>query len=164
MQELKLGEYSGIVGWQGVGWAAKRMAQTTLSLDIRASHAQECPPAFDLDATSLSIACLSDLRCFSFEGWPHIFSDVAVLATEVFHAWVLEQAPNIDALWLLGAGQHPDSGQCLAAYVRHLKHLEVQARAFLQGVSHLAWLLPNLETVYLHGSGEYFDDDEINLI
>lgn len=101
-------------------------------------------------------ADLRQLRCFSYD-WPAVRpSEAAAAASTAFKEWILTQAPHIEALYL------PWNDPRLVAFggrLQHLKHVEMDAEAFAQGVSHAARQSPCLETLYLHinwGQGEIY--------
>ena len=50
-----------------------------------------------------------------------------------------------------------------AGGLQHLKHVEVDANGFAQGVTHVATQLPCLETLYLHVDKSYWGHGEVNV-
>ena len=148
-------------------WAAKRLGERTRSLEIRASHDSETMDFFEesgLEEALLGKA--SSLRCFTFEplaisqpaGWPSKAESKYHKDPDVheFQGWVLEQTQRIKVLQL------PNNAPCLgpvATRLQHLKHLEMEAQAFVEGVTQNAGqVLLSLETLCLR-QGDKIQDD-----
>ena len=152
---------------QGMKWAAKRLGQRTRSLEIRASHDCDALDFFEesgLEDALLGKAC--SLRCFTFEPskeattanggavWPSKYHRAPESSKyhrdpefQTFQGWVLEQTQRIEVL------QIPENAPCLGTFamrLQYLKHLEIEAQAFVEGVSQdVGQVLPSLETLCL---------------
>ena len=130
-------------------WAAARLGLGTLSFEIKASG--ELLTAALLDISGLREALLAKachLKCFSFEVLPGFCSDEAMQAMEAFQAGLVIQGHQMAALRLM---KHAPWLSTCVARMQNLKHLEMEAHAFVKGVAQSArQLLPNLETLCLH--------------
>ena len=93
-------------------------------------------------------ADLSSVRCLSFETSPDLCDRTFWEAMGGFQQRLIERTPCIEALRLLHST--PLLARC-AGSLKNLKHLEMEAHAFVQGLSQASGqFLPNLETLYLH--------------
>ena len=104
------------------------------------------------------MADLHNLRCFSFQAREELSEDTSWIAAGAFQEWVINRTSRIEALRLLQS--KPRLALC-AGKLQHLKRLEMEAHAFVWGVSQ-AGQLPSLETLHLH-----VDDhacEEINVL
>ena len=96
-------------------------------------------------------AYISNLKVFSFEAKPIYGLPTVMAASQALQVWIIERAPHIKALRLFKSG--PRLAAC-ALGLQHLKHMEMQAHAFVEGVSISAMQLPAcLETLFLHDEG-----------
>lgn len=136
-------------------WAAARVGPGTLSFEIKASPSMLTMVLLELSGLKRALlvgAC--HLKCFSFDTMPVLMTAPGSRRCQRAAAWkafqqkFLERARHIVALRLM------DNAPCLfvcSASLQHLKHLEMQAHAFVDRVAHNArQLLPNLETLCLH--------------
>ena len=98
-----------------------------------------------------SRACVSSLKVLCFEAKANYVLTADMAAIQALQVWIIERAPHIEALRLLDA-----QSRLIACAMRlqHLKHVEMQAHAFVQGVVDPArQILPCLETLFLHDEG-----------
>ena len=103
------------------------------------------------------MAELDNVRCFSFEAKDDMFEDQPWAAMGTFQEWVLEHTPRIEAF----KESTPRLARC-ADRLQHLKLVEMQAHAFVRGVSRAAVQLPALETLFLHVCDHV--QEEINVL
>ena len=150
-------------------WAAMHIGPDTLSFEFKAgcvrSSIDKCLPQYlihTLKKPHFDTAYLSHLRCFSFDLCPNFLPDTEWLAANTaFKEWILTQAPHIEALHFLYGDYHLTA---FAGRLHRLKHVEMDADAFAQGVSQAARELPCLETLYLHISEFYQGAREVNML
>ncbi len=148
--------------WQllrGLKHAAKCMGPITLVIQIEHAIRQLGSSfLFSLTKALSGMADLHNLRCFSFQAREELSEDTSWIAAGAFQEWVINRTSRIEALRLLQS--KPRLALC-AGKLQHLKHLEMEAHAFVWGVSQ-AGQLPSLETLHLH-----VDDhacEEINVL
>ena len=148
-------------------WAAKRLGRRTRSLAIRASHEDETLDFFDRSGLEEALSGnASSLRCFTFEPspiWPYEDGSKYCKDPEfqVFQGWVLEQTQRIKVL------QIPHNAPCLGALatrLQHLKHLEMEAQPFIEGVTQNGGqVLPSLVTLCLR-QGDKMIQGHVNVL
>ena len=139
----------------GLRWATGPMTLATHSLEVKTDHAFQrlkMPLLSDVTKAIEESACVSNLRCFSFQAKLNSASEAAVAFIVDLQIWIIGRAPHIEALRLLES--KPGIATC-ALGLQHLRHLEMEAHAFVEGVSELhGQLLPCLETLFLHDEGQ----------
>ena len=149
-------------------WAAARVGPDTLSFEVKRGHIATwlagCLPEALLCALKEPLsdkAYLSQLRCFSCELHIMYPSEAQAAAVRAFYEWISMQAPHIEAL------HFPYRDPYLTAFagrLQHLKHVEMDADAFVQGVSQAARQLPCLETLHLHIEEMSRGQGEVNVL
>ena len=135
--------------FQALRWASWCLGPNTLSFEIQLEP-YVCDlgsPLFSSLTEALSgMADLHNLRCFSFQAQDYSFEDAPWVAAGTFQEWVINHTSRIRALRLLQS--KPRLALC-AERLQHLKHLEMEAHAFVWGVRQ-AEQLPSLQTLHLH--------------
>ena len=150
-------------------WTATRIGPDTLSFEFKAGCVRKtikkCLPQcliHTLKEPHSDTAYLSQLRCFSFDTSTNCVPEAEMLAAiTAFQEWIFTQAPHIEALHLPYNDAHLTA---FAGRLQHLKHVEMDADAFAQGVSKAARQLPCLETLYLHIYKFYQGATEVNML
>ena len=139
-----------------IRWAGMRISPVTRSLEIKTSllykRSDGCLPL--VCALRLLLPDkddLSSLRSFSFDLEGESPSQADAPAIAAFQAWVLEQASHIEALRI--PCKEPRY-TAWAVRLKHIKHLEMDADVFAEGVSKAAKQHLFLETLHLHVSSE----------
>ena len=141
-----------------INWAGKRIGLVTRSLEIKTNlvswregdfgPGRSLPLIHALKMSMPGKACLSSVRSFSFDVKDDGPTQNDAAAITSFRDWVLERAPHIEALRIPMEPCHAYAA--CAVRLQHLKHVEMDADAFAQGVSEAAKQLPCLETLHLH--------------
>ena len=139
----------------GLRWLAGPMTLAIDSLEVnsvRAFQRVKGPLLSNVIKSCAESACVSNLRCFSFEAKPD-FASVAFAALIIdLQVCIIERAPHLEALRFLV--RSPRLAAC-ALGLQHLKHLEMEAHSFVEGVSESGGQsLPCLETLFLHDEGQ----------
>ena len=139
---------------QAVEWAAQRTTSATLCFHITLNSGFESSGEsvhIGLEDAFVGTADLSNVRCFDFEPVPNCPSETVASAFGQFQAWVMNEAPRIEAARLQACG--PYLASCIMP-MQHLKHLEMEADSFACGVAEAAAVFPSLETLCLHERGQ----------
>ncbi len=104
------------------------------------------------------MADVNNMKLFSFDTKRDVLEEGLWAAVGSFQEWFIKQTSHLEALRLLQS--KPRLALC-AGKLHHLKHLEMEAHAFVRETPQ-AGHLPSLETLYLHVCN--YVEEEINIL